>query len=138
MTRTKKMLVMLIMVMILLTKLVLHCGRRYLTQIVVREEEEATPNGAGGAGDLYFFPLPEVTFVAKQDTDDSVSTHPVSSAALRTALRKRFVVRCWWAVACLLDQMIDIQFITPTLVLYTLTLHPSPPPPSFPGQSTQV
>ena len=55
-------------------------GRRYLTQVVVREEEEVTPGGAGGAGHLLFFPLPEVAFLTMLDTDEVKSALPVTSS----------------------------------------------------------
>jgi hypothetical protein len=51
-------------------QLPLDVDRRYLVQIVIREEEEATPNGAGSGGNLLFFPLPEASFWAHQETDD--------------------------------------------------------------------
>ncbi|XP_070211803.1 uncharacterized protein [Littorina saxatilis] len=68
----------------------LSAGKRYLVQLVVREEEEATPGNDGSSGDLLFFPLPEVTFVANFDSNDVKSSLPLIPAAPRVhEYRKR-------------------------------------------------
>nr|KAG5695252.1 hypothetical protein BaRGS_008080 [Batillaria attramentaria] len=52
------------------SSLPLLSDRRYMTQVVVREEEEVTPGSPGRTGDLLFFPLHEVTFTAACESED--------------------------------------------------------------------
>ena len=51
--------------------------------MVLREEEEVTPGGTGSAGDLLFFPLPEVTFLTNLDGDEIKLALPASLGTTR-------------------------------------------------------
>ena len=56
-------------------QLVVVAGRQYNVQVVVREEDEATPGADPRPGDLLFFPLPDAAFVAVQDGNDVNYSH---------------------------------------------------------------